>query len=270
MVRTPCVAGQFYELEPARLRRQIEASFKHPLGPGAIPEEGEKDERDIVACIAPHAGYMYSGMCAAHVYMELSRQEKPERLVILGPNHRGLGGILSSSLEDWATPLGLVRNDRETTLALTVEVDEMAHRYEHSIEVQLPFLQYIYGELSFTPIMVSAPAPGGFGFEDRIAKLRDALVIASSDFTHYEPASLAREKDEKAIKAILDLDEARFLNIVESTRASICGYAPIVSTIITAKKLGATRAELLKYTTSGDITGDHSSVVAYAAIMFRK
>ncbi len=271
MARSPHVAGQFYELQPERLLKQIEASFLHSLGPGALPESGEKGPRDIVACISPHAGYMYSGACAAHVYYSLSLQTQPKSIVILGPNHTGIGGPVTTSMEDWTTPLGVVRADKEAVKKLGVDVDEYAHRYEHSIEVQLPFLQYIWRDLSFVPVMISAPGiRGGVGIEDRIAELDDVLVIASSDFTHYEDAVSAKEKDSLAIDAILDLDEVRFLEIVEAHRASICGYAPIISTIITAKKLGAKKAELLKYTNSGDITGDYSSVVAYAAIVFRK
>ncbi|RMF89482.1 MAG: AmmeMemoRadiSam system protein B, partial [Methanobacteriota archaeon] len=169
MVRTPHVAGQFYEADPERLRRQIEGSFLHPLGPGALPEKGAaRSERDIVACISPHAGYMYSGPPAAHVYHALSGQEPPSRVVILGPNHTGIGGVLSTSIEDWATPLGVARVDREAVAALNIPVDEYAHRYEHSLEVQLPFLQYIYGDsFMFAPVIISATGPNGVGIEDR-------------------------------------------------------------------------------------------------------
>ncbi len=271
MARTPHVAGQFYELQPERLKKQIKASFMHSLGPGSMPSTGTKVKRDIVACVSPHAGYMFSGPTAAHVFFELSKQKKPERIVIIGPNHTGIGGPVSTSLEDWVTPLGLVGVDRGAVAALGVEVDEMAHRYEHSIEVQLPFLQYIWEAINFTPLLIAAPGlKGGVGIEDRIAEMHDVLVIASSDFTHYETAVAAKEKDTIAIDAILDMDEERFLNVVERHRASICGYAPIITTIIAAKKLGAKRAELLKYTNSGDIIKDYSSVVAYAAIVFRK
>lgn len=271
MTRTPHVAGQFYEVQPERLKQKIRGSFLHSLGPGKLPFEGEKSPRDIVACVSPHAGYMFSGMCAAHLYLELSKQVKPQIIVILGPNHTGLGGPLSSSIEDWATPLGVVTVDRQGVASIGVEVDEYAHRYEHSIEVQLPFLQFIWQDFDLIPILLSAPRlRSGVGIEERIAALNDVLVIASSDFTHYENAVSAKEKDGRAIDAILDLDEERFLEVVERDRASICGYAPIVSTIITAKKMGAKKAELLKYMNSGDITGDYSSVVAYAAIVFRK
>jgi AmmeMemoRadiSam system protein B len=271
MARTPHVAGQFYELQPDRLKQQIKASFLHPLGPGTLPSEGKKAPRDIVACISPHAGYMFSGMCAAHVYFELSKQTVPKTIVILGPNHTGIGGHITTSRQDWITPLGIAKVDTEGVDEVGVEVDELSHRYEHSIEVQLPFLQYIWERFEFIPVMISAPGlREGVGIEDKIAGMDDALVIASSDFTHYEPAESAKEKDGRAIDAILDLDEERFLETISKYNASICGYAPVVSAIITAKKLGAKKGELLKYTNSGDIIGDYSSVVAYAAIVFRK
>jgi AmmeMemoRadiSam system protein B len=210
-------------------------------------------------------------MCAAHLFYELSKQEKPKTTVILGPDHTGLGGVLSSASDDWVTPLGVAKLDRDSLRTLGLEADDRAHAFEHSIEVQLPFLQYIWDDFKFLPIMISAPGvAGGLGVESSIADLEDALVIASSDFTHYESADSAKEKDDKAIEAILDLDEQRFLEVVEGYRATICGYAPIVSTIIIAKKMGAKKAELLKYTTSGDVTGDYSSVVAYASIVFKK
>ena len=280
MVRSPSVAGQFYEADPGRLRRQIEASFLHSLGPGELPTRGEKLEGDIVACISPHAGIMYSGACAAHVYSVLSRQKKPDKIVILGTNHTGIGGV-STSFEDWITPLGVARVDREAITRLGIEVNEHAHRFEHSIEVQLPFLKYIWGDFEFVPILVS-PVPGAYDdLAERIAGLGDVLVIASSDFTHYglnygylpftdNPRERLRELDMGAIKKIVELDETGFNEYIALTGATICGYAPITSAIKAAKLLGANSAELLKYTTSGDIVGDYSSAVGYAAIVFRK
>lgn len=270
MVRSPHVAGKFYELEPERLKKQIEASFLHRLGPGELPTTNGIVERDIVACIVPHAGFMYSGPTAAHGYMALSRQKKPGRIVIFGTNHTGMGGIFSSAHENWATPLGVVDVDLEGVSRLGVGVDDYAHKFEHSIEVQLPFLQYVWKDIRFIPISVSAPVKETQEFERSIQELGDVLIIASSDFTHYEHAKDAKEKDSKAIEAILNLDEEGFLDVVKKYQATICGYAPIYMAIKVAKRLGASKAELLKYTNSGDITGDFNSVVAYAAIVFRK
>jgi AmmeMemoRadiSam system protein B len=280
MTRSPYVAGQFYEADPERLKQQIKASFLHSFGPGELPLSGGNSERDIVTCISPHAGVMYSGMCAAHVYSALSQQVKPKKIVILGTNHTGIGGV-STSIEDWITPLGVAKVDKEAITQLGIEVNERAHRYEHSIEVQLPFLQYIWEDFKFVPISVSPGLGGGGDLEERIAGLDDVLVIASSDFTHfglnygYMPFNdNIRERlfelDMVAIKKIEALDESGFNDYIARTGATICGHAPITSAIKTAKKLGAKRADLLKYTTSGDIVGDYSSAVAYAAIVFRK
>jgi AmmeMemoRadiSam system protein B len=280
MTRSPYVAGQFYEADPERLRQQIRGSFLHPLGPGELPLSGEKSERDIVACVTPHAGFMYSGACAAHVYGALSMQVKPKTIIILGTNHTGIGGV-TTSFEDWATPLGIVMVDREAIRQLGIEVDERAHRYEHSIEVQLPFLQYIWEDFEFVPIIVSPRLGVDGNLEDRISELDNVLVIASSDFTHfglnygYMPFTdnvreRLRELDMGAITFIEQMDEEGFADYVRSTGATICGHAPISSAIKTAKLLGAKKGELLKYTTSGDIVGDFSSAVAYAAIVFRK
>lgn len=280
MTRSPYVAGQFYDVDPDRLRQQIEGSFLHRFGPGELPNSGKNVERDIVACIAPHAGFMYSGSCAAHVYGALSRQAKPKTIVILGTNHTGMGGI-TSSIEDWATPLGVAHVDKDVVRQLGIEVNERAHRYEHSIEVQLPFLKYIWGDFEFVPIIVSPMPSARDDLEERIAGLRDVLVIASSDFTHYglnygftpftdNVKKRLRELDMGAINKILELDETGFNDYIAATGATICGHTPINSAIKTAKLLGAKSAELLKYTTSGDIVGDYSSAVGYGAIVFRK
>lgn len=282
MVRTPSVAGSFYEADAERLKQQLKASFLHQFGPGALPSAVDKQKRDIVACVSPHAGYMFSGMCAAHVYYELSRQKTPKTIVVMGFNHRGLGAPFSVSAEDWATPLGVARTDRESISNLNIELDEFSHSNEHSIEVQLPFLQFIYGSINFIPINISSHVlRGGIGIEERIASLEDVLVIASSDFTHYglnygyipfrdNVRERLKDLDMGAIQFIEKMDSAGFADYVHSTGATICGHAPIISTIETAKMLGAKKGELLKYSTSGDISGDYSSAVSYAAIVFRK
>ncbi len=223
---------------------------------------------------------MFSGACAAHIYGALSQQVKPKTIIILGTNHSGMGGI-STSIEDWATPLGVAKIDKEAIKQLGLEVSERAHMYEHSIEVQLPFLQYIWEDFEFVPILVSSGLGVDFDLEERISGLSDVLVIASSDFTHYgfnygympfsdNVRERLGELDMGAIKKIEALDEAGFTDYVAATGATICGHAPIAAAIKAAKKLGAKKAELLKYTTSGDIVGDYSSAVAYAAIVFRK
>jgi len=279
MTRAPYVAGQFYARTKSDLVRQIEQCFLHEFGPGRLPLDIEAEEKSsaqkIIGGIAPHAGYAYSGPCAAHFYLELSKQ-KTKRIVILGVNHSGTGYAVAASAESWKTPLGEVSVDPELAELLGLELDEAAHKYEHSIEVQLPFLQYIYGDdFTFLPVSIT-PAfdiASGIGIEKNFSNLnekikREVVVIASSDFTHYEDANSAKEKDSKAIEHILALDEKSFLRYVYSRDLSICGYAPIISSIISCKNLGAKKGELLKYTNSGDVTKDYSSVVAYAAIAF--
>ncbi len=277
-MRNPSVAGQFYPSRERDLRRQIRECFLHPVGPGRLPETGEKEERDIIGAVVPHAGYVYSGPEAAHVYYALSRQRDPGIIVLLGPNHTGMGSGVAVSGENWRTPLGEVEVDREVVEKLwrncdIVDLDEAAHRFEHSLEVQLPFLQCIYDEFRIVPICLAIQ---DLETSHELARclsdlvLEDVLFLASSDFTHYEHAEEARRKDLEAINHLIAMDERRFLQSVYNLDITACGYGAIATCLAAAKLHGATRAELLKYGNSGDITGDYSSVVAYSAIIFRR
>jgi len=270
-MRQPAVAGQFYESDPKRLKKQIEECFLHEVGPGSLPKKGESKE-EILGAVVPHAGYMYSGPVAAHVYSELAKKE-PGSIVIMGPNHTGIGSGVSISKEDWKTPLGVVKTDVELAETLwknceIIDHDETAHQYEHSIEVQLPFLQYIYEDFEFVPICI--------GLQDlqtaaeigrALSELEDVLILASSDFTHFESADSARSKDEVAIKNIVDLNEETFVRTIYEKSISVCGYGPIAACVSSVKSK-AKEGKLLKYASSGDITGDYAQVVAYAAITF--
>jgi len=274
-VRRPCVAGAFYPADASRLKRTIENCFTHELGPGKLPEPGMK-ERQIVSVVCPHAGYMYSGPVAAHSYYHIAAEARPESAVIIGPNHTGLGGPVSMmNRGSWETPLGDVEIDEELADDIfkasdLIDIDELAHLREHSIEVQLPFLQYIYGpEIKFVPICM--------GFQDldssrevgrtiaQAAKKKNAVFIASTDLTHQESQASAQRKDRMVIDNILSLDEEGLQRAVRSNRISTCGYGPVSATIVASKTLGASKAELLSYHTSGDVTGDYSMVVGYAA-----
>jgi hypothetical protein len=275
-MRNPSVAGQFYPSNPDGLKRQIKECFLHKVGPGKLREAKEK-ERDIIGAVVPHAGYIYSGYEAAHVYFELAKQKKPETIVILGPNHSGYGSAVAVSKESWRTPIGDVEIDEEIADFLwknckIVDQDESAHKFEHSIEVQLPFLQYIYKDFKFVPLCMSLQdLETSEEVASCLAKVKkDILILTSSDFTHYESQEQAELKDKKAIEHVLKLDAKRFIQTVYDSNISICGYGPIATCIIAAKKLGATRGEMLKYATSGDITRDYSQVVAYAGIVFRR
>jgi len=280
-LRRPVVAGSFYEGNAEALRAQIKSCFLHKLGPGKIPVVNKAGPREILGLVCPHAGYMYSGPIAANAYFSLASDGKPDTVIVLGPNHTGYGNPLSAMNEGaWRTPLGDVQIDGEIADALAKETgildfDEIAHRHEHSIEVQLPFLQYLYGNaFKFVPICflmqdLESAMEVGRGLAEALAS-KNAVVIASSDFTHYEPQATVEKKDLDVIKAIEELDEKKFYKLLEANNVSACGYGPITALITYAKSLGAKKAELLTHKTSGDITGDRSSVVGYAAITIKK
>ena len=280
-VRHPCQAGAFYEGTPEALKRQIENCFASRLGPGKLPEVAKNGPRRVLGLVCPHAGYVFSGPVAAHAYYELAVDGKPDTIVIFGPNHTGYGSGLAIMNEGvWRTPLGDVEVDGETANQIVrashiIDVDDSAHSHEHSIEVQLPFLQYLFGsDFKIVPVCFlmqdfsSAKEVG-----EAVAKVlagKNAVVIASSDMTHYEPQERAEAKDKEVLKAVEAMDQNRFYSTIETRRVTACGYGPIVALITTAKMLGAKEAKLLCYKTSGDVIGDYSSVVGYAAVCFTK
>jgi len=280
-VRRPVVAGTFYEGTPKALRAQVESCFLSPLGPGRLPAVNKAGPRQILGLVCPHAGYQYSGAVAANAYFSLAQDGKPDVVVILGPNHTGYGNPLSAMREGaWRTPFGDVQIDSETADAIAsetgiVDFDDVAHRHEHSIEVQLPFLQFMFGnELKFVPICFLMQDLGsamevGRGLSEALAN-KNAVVIASSDFTHYEPQARVDKKDADALKAVEALDEKEFFRVIESEDVSACGYGPIAALMTYAKAVGAIKAEVLCHKTSGDVTGDKTSVVGYAAVAIKK
>ena len=280
-LRYPTVAGSWYAGTPNSLRKQIEQLFTHKLGPGNLPSVVEDGPRNVVGLVVPHAGYMASGPVAAHAYHHLAEDGKPDVIVIFGPNHTGHGSALAIMNEGaWRTPLGDVEVDTETAdkilqASSIVDADDRAHVYEHSIELQLPFLQYLYGSgFRFVPIcfmMQDLESSREVGKAVASAlKGKNGLVIASSDLTHYEPQERAEKKDRMAIDAALDMDEEKYYNTVEAYGISTCGYGPVIAAITAAKELGAKKAELLSYGTSGDVLGDRSAVVGYTSIAFIK
>jgi hypothetical protein len=280
-IRRPTQAGAFYEGDAEALKIQIERCFLQEFGPKKRPKVNKNGSREIVGLVCPHAGYMFSGSVAANAYFELASDGKPDTVVILGPNHTGYGSGLAVADEGfWRTPLGDVEVDGETASQIVqktriVDVDELAHRFEHSVEVQLPFLQYLYGsEFKFVPICfqmqdLASAVEVGKALAEVLAG-KNAVVIASSDMTHYEPQRNAVAKDMAALKAVEAMDEKRFYSVIEKQNVTACGYGPIAALITAAKGLGAKEAKLLCYKTSGDITGDYSSVVGYAAVCFKK
>jgi MEMO1 family protein len=267
MNRLPAVAGRFYPSDPVELAQQVK-------------KYSASDESKVSAlgCVVPHAGYMYSGHVAGAVYSSL---EIPARCILIGPRHFPRGesmAILSSG--GWQTPLGAATIDSALAAELVhacprLREDAVAHEREHSLEVQLPFLQQMVGDFRFVPIVLGIdryPLLEELG--RAIAKVIQAqnekiLVIASSDMNHYESDAITRLKDNRAIERILALDPRGLYDIVRNEGISMCGYAATVVMLVATVELGAKEAKLIRYATSGDITGDFESVVGYAGIIVR-
>jgi AmmeMemoRadiSam system protein B len=230
-VRRPCQAGVFYEPDAESLRRQIENCFLHKFGPGKIPDIVKTGPRKVVGLVCPHAGYMFSGPVAAHAYCRLALDGKPDVAAIFGPNHTGYRSGLAVMNEGvWSTPLGDVEVDGQVANQIVresriVDVDDSAHRSEHSIEVQLPFLQYLYGsEVRIVPIcFLMQDLSSSREVGKAVAKVlagKNAVIIASSDMTHYEPQERAARKDRSALEAVEVMDEVKFYSTVQAQRAS--------------------------------------------------
>ena len=260
-VRQPVVAGMFYEGEKGRLKKQVD---------GYLAAGPEKKIR-AKGVLSPHAGYVYSGAVAGKVF---SSVEIPGLIIILGPNHTGLGKPISVySGGAWLTPLGPVKVDGQTAADIIkrcpgAQADETAHSREHSIEVQLPFLQSLREDISIVAICVRESNRDALtnlaGAVAGAIEGREALIIASSDMTHYESAENAREKDEKVLKLIKRLDAEEMYDTVVENSISMCGVLPAYVMIKACAALGAKRAEILKYSNSGEVSGDLSEVVGYA------
>lgn len=275
--RTSVVAGIFYPREPLELKQLIEQSFRdRNFGPGRMPPSGSK--RRIYGIVSPHAGYVYSGAVAANGYYEISSIDF-DNVVMIGPNHYGIGtGVAIMHKGVWETPLGQVEINPSLASEISkysdiADFDDLAHSRDHCLEVQIPFLQYIKrNEFKIVPIvLILQDRETAINIGKSIAQTTansKTLLIASSDFTHYESNSEAYRKDGELIKAILSLDISKFYSVLERFAVSACGYGAIASTMKAAKDLGATKGELLKYATSGNITGDMNAVVGYSSIIF--
>jgi AmmeMemoRadiSam system protein B len=268
MIREPAVAGQFYPGWPDELREMV----RYLIGDAV-------EKVEAIGAVCPHAGYMYSGSVAGAVF---ARLKLPDTVVLIGPNHRGVGKPFSIMLNGvWRTPLGETSINADLANAISdasryLESDTLAHRYEHSLEVQVPFLQYLKPGITIVPIVLSHAGIEVYReIGSAIVKACDksgidALIVASSDMTHYEPHEKAKSKDKLAIDAILELDADVMVNRLEKYDITMCGYAPVICLITAAREMGARVAELVKYQTSGDTSGDYSSVVGYAGIIIRK
>jgi len=269
ILRHPAVAGRFYPGDPDELRAEARGYLSQASTANQAPVRA-------VGCIAPHAGYMYSGHVAGAVF---ARVEVPRRCIVLCPNHTGMGHALAVMSDGaWQTPLGDVPIDTELAGALkrrfpALQEDSAAHRAEHAAEVELPFLLLRQPELRFVPI-----ALGTGQFEvleqlgrvlgDVIAAQKDpVLIVASSDMNHYESDAVTRVKDHRAIERILTLDPRGLFDVVTQQEISMCGFGPAVAMLTSARLLGAKSAELVKYATSGDVSGDRDVVVGYAGVV---
>ncbi|WP_017980951.1 AmmeMemoRadiSam system protein B [Methanocaldococcus villosus] len=282
-MRYPAVAGMFYPSNPHELIEMIEHCYMHRLGPKDMPSLGCYEKP--IGLICPHAGYVYSGPIKAHSYYALSKRSDPMEettVVILGPNHTGLGSGVSVMDDVWKTPLGEVEADKEFVNLLwreceIIDLDETAHLNEHSIEVQLPFLQH----LEMLNIIKFKIVPICMMFQDYetavevgyfIAKIAEELnrrvvIIASTDLSHYEPQEIANKKDMIVIRDILNMDEKQLYEDVVNYNISMCGYGPAIAMMRAMKELGYGEARLLAYATSGDVSGDYSAVVGYSSII---
>jgi hypothetical protein len=275
-MRYPAVAGTFYPGTRGALEEELRELF------GALPEKilpEDKRPSGPLGLVIPHAGYIYSGAVAAAGYRAAARLGLPEAIIILGTNHTGYGGpITVGDPEPWVTPLGEVPVAadllREIERLPGVARDRRAFVREHSVEVQLPFLQYLFGgSVPFVPAVILAHDPRLIeSFAAGLAELirgKSVWVIASSDFTHYEPHRMAVEKDRAALERILSLDLEGFLAVVRERDISICGVGTIGIAIATVRALGLMGAELVAYRTSGEVSGYTAEVVGYAAVLFR-
>jgi len=277
--RAPSVAGTFYESTYESLRKRLEWCFLHKIGPGSLPSKPTRPERSILGLVSPHAGYIYSGPIAAHGYFHISQEPAPKVVAIIGPNHTGMGaGVSIWEGGDWETPLGKIPVERQLARSIADqgvgELDSEAHLFEHSVEVQLPFLQYVLGEgFRIIPIcMMLQDTETSAELGSAVAKSLDpasALLVASTDFSHYEPYSVAYLKDSKVAEAILGMEPAAVGATVEREEVSMCGPGPVMATMTAAKAMGARTAEKLCYATSGDTSGSKGEVVGYGSFAMK-
>ena len=271
--RRPVVAGQFYPAEGAPLTQLIEQNFLDPRGPGHLPVRHRSPERRVRAVVVPHAGYVYSGPIAAHAFAAVASERPPATVLVLGVNHTGRGAPAALSSRDWLTPLGRVPVDHELVHALDhrpIEVDETAHAREHSIEVELPFLQYVLPFPRFAALTVSM-GPAGFladvaAVVRKAVQGRDVLLVASTDFSHYVPAQTAQRLDRMAIDQILASDPRGLYDTVTRNDISMCGIAPTTA-MLSALHGEKVAPRLLRWGHSGEVE-KMRDVVGYAAIVF--
>jgi len=288
-VRQPAVAGRFYEGTRGTLARSLRECFLHPPGPGSLPEADPEGPGLIDAVVSPHAGHMFSGPAAAHGFAALAADGVPDIAIILGPSHYAAERSAAVSGADaWLTPLGQVPVDAELCRELVaasplLEADDHAHRLEHSLEVQVPFLQFIYPDrvpplcpiclrshpMSNVDQVVEDARDLGRTIAQAVGSRR-AVVVASTDFSHQIPDDVARRQDRLALDAILAQDPERLLRTVYENEISMCGPVPVAAALSFCLARGPHEAKLLTYYTSGDIIGDRRAVVGYASLVIKR
>ncbi len=282
MLRQPAVAGSFYPENPENLKKLIESCFLDDSGVGYIPELNSFNGSEYpINVMVPHAGYQYSGAIASKGYCEIVKNGFPEVFIILSPNHTGLGSEISIFNEgEWITPLGNVEVDGEFADSIIefsdiASADFTAHIREHSIEVQLPFLQYFSTDFKIVPITIGNQnfvtsndlANAIFDAGNKLNK--SYCVIASTDLSHFNNQERANKVDGFVLEDIGEMNEFKLFEEVVQYNITMCGYGPVMTTISLSKRSGKTNAEILAYGTSGDVTGDFTSVVGYASGVFK-
>lgn len=269
--RPAAVKGAFYSADPDGLRAQVEWCFRHPVGPGRLPAPW--GTRRVGALVVPHAGLTYSGPVAAHAYLRLAESRRPGVVVVVGPDHSGAGSPSALSPEEWwQGPLGAISTSHPVKDALArggIPLDARGHRLEHSIEVQLPFLQFMGYDGPAVPIVMAdqdAAAVEHLACA-LVAALAggDALLVASTDLSHHLPHERAVEADRVALDALASGDGTRLLREVRRRGITMCGVGPAAAVLEAARRLGCGRVEILRYATSGQVSGEMDSVVGYAA-----
>lgn len=282
MIREAAFAGSWYPGNANELNREMKNFFEtHKLGPKKEPIVNEEGAREIISIISPHAGYFYSGAVAANGYCALADDGRPDLFIIIGINHHTYT-VEPASVQTsgkWNTPLGQAIIDSEIAKKILkkdfIFDNSSIHRQEHSLELQLPFIQYVFGpDVNIVPIIISASNFKAFKvIGESVASAivdKNVVIIASTDLTHFESAEDAKEQDQKAISAIKELDAELLFNTVKENAISMCGYGSTSAALIASKELGATKVELLKYANSGDTSGDYNNVVGYGSLIISK
>ncbi len=274
-VRTPAVAGMFYSGERGQLMQEIRRCFLSDFGPGREPPAPPSEK--IFGIISPHAGYMYSGPVAAQSFYAISSQ-RFDLAAIIGPNHWGIGenvAVMGDGM--WQTPLGSMEVDSEAAdmagRSEKISVDFFSHTRDHSLEVQVPMLQYVFRDrIKILPVILnSQDIDTAVEVGEKMAEIalhKDTMIVGSSDFTHYEGNDFAHSQDSALLEPIKRLDVKGFYSVLREKNVSACGYGAIAATMVACRRLGATRGDAVQYATSGDIAGDKSSVVGYGSVVF--